>query len=84
MSDYFFLKENENANCSTILVGKDASVTGKVLLGHNEDDEDCIVQLHYVPRFKHKPDSVITFPDAKAVIPQVEETYAYYWSERNV
>ena len=81
MSDYFFLKENENANCSTILVGKDASVTGKVLLGHNEDDEDCIVQLHYVPRFKHKPGSVITFPDAKAVIPQVEETYAYYWSE---
>ncbi len=80
MTEYF-LKENENANCSTILVGKDATVTGKVMLGHNEDDEDCIVQLHYVPRIKHKPSSTISFADASAVIPQVEETYAYYWSE---
>ncbi|MCD4770471.1 MAG: C69 family dipeptidase, partial [Bacteroidales bacterium] len=25
-------------NCSTIIVGKDASKTGSVLIGHNEDD----------------------------------------------
>ncbi len=76
-----FLKANETANCSTIIVGKNATVTGKVLLGHNEDDEECVVQLHVVPRMKHRPGETITFDDAKAVIPQVEETLGYYWSE---
>ncbi len=68
-------------NCSTAIVGKNASVTGKVLLAHNEDDTEAVVQTHLVPRIKHKPGTVITFADAKAVIPQVEETYSYYWSE---
>lgn len=68
-------------NCSTIIVGKNASVTGKVLLGHNEDDIDCIVQVHKVPRMKHKEGEVLTFADGTAIIPQVEETWAYLWSE---
>ena len=78
---YFKYPDTDRGDCSTLIVGKNATVTGKVIIGHNEDDEDCIVQVHHVPRFKHKPGSVITFPDAKGVIPQVEETYAYYWSE---
>ncbi|MBR5874374.1 MAG: C69 family dipeptidase [Oscillospiraceae bacterium] len=72
---------SDRGNCSTAIVGKNASVTGKVLLAHNEDDTEAVVQTHLVPRIKHKPGTVITFADASAVIPQVEETYAYYWSE---
>ena len=68
-------------NCSTIIVGKNASKTGKVILAHNEDTPDCTAQVHLVPRIKHKPGEVLTFADGTAVIPQVEETYAYMWSE---
>ncbi len=72
----------ERGNCSTIIVGKDASVTGKVLIGHNEDDTECIVATHLVPRIIHKHDDFITFDDNPSVkIPQVKETYSYYWSE---
>lgn len=68
-------------NCSTILVGKKASKTGKVLLAHNEDDMKNIVQMHLVPRVKHKKGETISFPDGSAVIPEVPETYSYYWAE---
>lgn len=68
-------------NCSTIIVGKNASKTGHVLVAHNEDDTDCIAQVHVVPRVKHKEGDVITFRDGSAVIPEVEETYAYTWTE---
>jgi len=68
-------------NCSTILVGKNASATGHVLLAHNEDDPKCFVQSHLVPRMKHESGETITFKDGTAVIPQVEETWAFYWSE---
>ena len=68
-------------NCSTILVGKDASATGYVLMGHEEDDLNCISQIHKVPRMTHEEGEVITFDDGNAVVPQVPETYAYIWSE---
>jgi dipeptidase len=71
----------ERGNCSTIIIGKDASVTGKVLLGHNEDDTNCVVATHLVPRIKHAEGETIVFDDGSAAIPQVEETYSYYWSE---
>ena len=73
--------EPDKANCSTVVIGKNATVTGKVLLGHNEDDNDCVVELHLVPRVKHREGETISFKDADAVIPQVPETYSYYWSE---
>ena len=68
-------------NCSTIIVGKDASATGKVIMAHNEDTPNCVLQVVKVPRIKHKAGEVLTFADGDAVIPQVEETWAYMWSE---
>ncbi len=68
-------------NCSTIIVGKNASKTGRVILAHGEDDIDCVVQIHKVKRETHKEGEVLTFEDGNAVIPQVAETYAYIWSE---
>ncbi len=72
---------DSQANCSTIIVGKDASATGRVIMAHNEDDLGCVVQSHLVPRMKHEKGETITFPDGTAVIPQVEETWAFYWDE---
>lgn len=68
-------------NCSTIIVGKDASKTGKVILAHGEDDIDCIVQLHKVPAMEHKEGGYLKFDDGDALIPQVPFTYGYLWSE---
>ena len=67
-------------SCSTIIVGKDVSATGRVLVGHNEDDPKAIAATYLVPRKKHEKGETITFDDGSAVIPQPEETYAYFWS----
>ena len=79
--DYEYSPSRDRGSCSTIFVGKDASATGYVLVAHNEDDYDCVIQVHKVPRIRHKPGETIRFADAKGVIPQVEETYAYQWSD---
>ncbi len=76
-----YLLTDTEVNCSTVVAGKNASATGKVLLGHNEDDGNCVVQLHIVPAAEHRAGEMIKFADGKAVIPQVEKTLGYYWSE---
>ncbi len=68
-------------NCSTIIVGKNASATGYVLMAHSEDDMNCVCQNHVVPRMEHKEGEVLTFPDGPAVIPQVPVTWGYTWNE---
>lgn len=73
--------DDSGMNCSTIIVGKKASATGRVLVAHNEDDPNCFVQSHLVPRAVHALGETLTFADGTAVIPQVEETLGYYWSE---
>ena len=78
---YYNYSGLEHGSCSTVIIGKNASTTGKVIMGHNEDDTDCVVQAHLVPRIKHAPGEMITFEDGRAIIPQVRETLAYYWSE---
>lgn len=68
-------------NCSTAIIGKNASATGRLLMAHNEDNGKSVSQTHVVPRAKHEAGETITFGDADGVIPQVPETYAYLWSE---
>ena len=53
--DYEYSPSRDRGSCSTIIVGKDASATGYVLVAHNEDDYDCVIQVHKVPRIRHKP-----------------------------
>ena len=42
---YYNYSGLEHGSCSTMIVGKNASTTGKVIMGHNEDDTDCVVQI---------------------------------------
>ena len=70
------------SGCSTIVVGKKASRTGEVLLGHNEDNEGRVVVASYLmPRLKHRPGETITLEEGRAEIPQVAETAGFFWSE---
>ncbi len=67
--------------CYTIVVGKNASVDGYVMMTHNEDDEaPQIVNHHKVPRMKHPLGEKVRLPGG-GEIAQVEETWAYIWSE---
>src|SRR5690606_23076310 len=62
-------------------VGKDASADGCVLVGHNEDDYPPQVVNHYkVPRQMHGPGATVALRNG-AVLEQVEQTWAYLWSE---
>jgi dipeptidase len=68
--------------CSSIIVGKNASKTGEVLLGHNEDNGGRLVMPQYImPRRQHEPGTMIRCEDFAALIPQVEETWSFIWTE---
>jgi dipeptidase len=71
----------EDLNCFSIIVGKNASVDGSVLVAHNEDDYGTQIVNHYlVPRQQHAPGETIVCPDG-LVLPQVAETYSFIWLE---
>jgi len=68
--------------CSTIIVGKSASATGRVLVGHNEDDTgDLRVVRSMVPARDHRADARLPAEVGCTTIPQVAHTLGFYWSE---
>jgi dipeptidase len=73
--------QNESdLNCFSILVGKKASADGSVFFAHNEDDEgENFLDIHKVPRIKHKPGEKQVFTDSLDSISEVNETYGYLW-----
>lgn len=67
--------------CFTIVVGKDASADGYVMVAHNEDDAAPQIVNHYkVPRLKHQPGEKVKLLNG-GEIDQVGETWSYIWSE---
>ncbi len=59
--------------CFTVIVGKDASATGEILIGHNEDnDRRIITNQYWVPAADHKAGEMIEFEPSAAKIPQVK------------
>ncbi len=85
-SFFFFLfswslsyAQSTSFDCYTILVGKDASADGSVILAHNEDDGgEQIVNIYKVPSIKHKENERISFKNGGS-IPQVERTNSFIW-----
>lgn len=70
-------------SCSTIIVGKKASINGSVLFGHNEDDGGSrVVNVWRVPRMRYETNTVIKLRGG-AVIPQVEQTWSLLWFQVN-
>lgn len=68
-------------NCFTILVGKNASADGSVFIAHNEDDlnDYNFVDLHKVPRLKHKAGEKEIFLYDRDSINLPAETFGYFW-----
>jgi dipeptidase len=68
-------------NCSTIIVGKDASASGYVIVAHNEDDGgNRIVNFYKYPSRDNNKGQVIKFKEG-AVEQQVAHSYSYLWME---
>lgn len=67
--------------CFSIVVGRDASADGGVLVAHNEDDyPPQVVHHHKVPRRTYGPGEKVVLRNG-GVLEQVEQTWAYLWSE---
>ena len=68
--------------CTTILVGKNASASGRVLVAHNEDDPFMLAVRHgVVPARDWPAGSAIPAEKGRAAVPQAAHTLAFYWSE---
>src|SRR6056297_603728 len=68
-------------NCYSLVVGKDASESGSLLMAHNEDDHgENLVNWFKVPRKVHEEGETITLQNG-AVVPRVDTTWEYLWLE---
>ena len=67
--------------CFAIVVGKDASADGYVIMAHNEDDDSPQIVNHYkVPRKKHASGEKVTLRNG-GQLNQIEQTWSYIWSQ---
>jgi dipeptidase len=68
-------------NCSTVIVGKDASATGYVMVAHNEDDGgNQIVNFYKFPGRDNKKGETVRFKEG-ATEAQASHSYSYLWLE---
>ena len=72
----------QSSACFTMIVGKDASETGQVMVTHNEDDGGrAMVDHGYVPAQDWPAGTVLPADEGRAAIPQVSHTLGYYWAQ---
>ena len=67
-------------DCFTIIVGKDATIDGSVIIAHNEDDrgKPAFVNIHRVPARFHELNSFITLKNGSQ-IGQARKTFGFLW-----
>ena len=67
--------------CTTVIVGKNVSQTGRVIVGHNEDAGGRVMhQQFFVPAADHVAGEVLTAEHHRAQVPEAPHTLATYWS----
>lgn len=67
--------------CYTLVAGKEASRSGRVIVAHNEDDYgELEVFKCRVPARSHRADATVPAESGKAILPQVEKTLAFDWT----
>lgn len=70
-----------DGGCYSIVVGREASATGSVVMAHNEDDYiPQIVNHRKVARQTFAPGTMV-YIDSGLTMEQVPETWAFLWSE---
>ena len=67
--------------CTVAIVGKKASTTGCVIVGHNEDNAMVRVRHGLVPARDWPVGAVLPAEPGMAAIPQVPRTLGFFWSQ---
>lgn len=67
-------------SCTTLIAGKNTTKDGSILFAKSEDDREQLDYYWHIPRKNHEPNSII-WETGGLAIPQVEETFAYFWGE---
>jgi dipeptidase len=76
-----FVRQNGQRGCTMILVGKQATADGSVLMSYSNDwDGKGASHVVSVPRAQHKPGETCKLTNG-VEIPQAEDTYAYIGNE---
>lgn len=73
----------DEMNCFTYVVGRKVSATGRVIVGHNEDDRDPIYVKWGIVPARDWPEGTV-LPATKGccgTIPQVPHTLSAFWGE---
>jgi dipeptidase len=76
----FVFTTNNSKSCTTVIAGRNTTTDGSVLYGKSEDDPNQLDYLWYIQRKTHPKGTVIR-ETTGLEIPQVEETYAYWWDQ---
>jgi len=70
------------AGCFVVAAGRNASATGRVALGHNEDNRgELVMRHHYIPPTEGGGGRLLSFEPGAAMIPQVDKTAGFFWTE---
>jgi dipeptidase len=81
--------EGDELGCTTIVVGRPASQSGCLVVGHNEDDAHRLVVRHHIVKAGEHPaatrlrDGTLLYrePHTSLELPVPEDTLAYDWTE---
>jgi len=81
--------EGDELGCTTIVVGRSASQSGCLIVGHNEDDAHRLVVRHHIVKAGEHPaatllrDGTLLYhePHTSLELPVPEDTLAYDWTE---
>jgi dipeptidase len=71
----------QNFDCFSIVVGKDATVDGSVIFGHNEDTGTRMVNFYKVPQGNHKAGESVYLENGGSLV-RNKETLGYLWLNR--
>jgi dipeptidase len=75
------LAEGSFVGCTCLIAGRNTTADGSILFAKTEDDTPRDVDfLWHIPRKEHPPGSVVKLENG-GTIPEVRETYAFFWDE---
>lgn len=80
---------NDELDCTTVIIGRSASQSGSLVVGHNEDDADRLSVRHHIVKAGEHPaatrlrDGTLLYrePHTSLGLPVPEDTLAYDWTE---
>ena len=77
-----FLRASKSHACMTVLVGRNASATGEVLVAHNEDAPGrCTMQTHISGKLRRHPGTKAKFEPSLAELDMPETRTRLFWAE---